>query len=409
MIRAEDNGVPKKAITAHVSIIVVAVPEISENIPVIKSPDQDVELTESDNPGFLVTLIQATDADNDQLWYDIIGGDDRNEFYIGRDNGNVHLAKKLDWETQKDYNLTISISDGIHTITTQLYVTVIDINDHRPEFTESVYRIDISENIEEGTEILQLHATDLDEDKKLFYSLHTSRDPISLKLFRVDSITGSIILTQKLDRETIAEHVLIVIVRDQGTPAKRNYARVVITVHDHNDHVPEFTSKIVQGKVFETAAIGSNVVQVYAIDRDLGDNAKIIYSIVSGNIGNVFNIDSVMGIISVAKDLDIGALSEYMLQVKASDHGKPPLSSQIPVHIMINMADNAPPKFNKIEPAAEIFENLPIGTFVMHLEARSTSSLLFEIIEGNLDDMFIINPSTGVITTKDLLDYEKNK
>lgn len=344
MVRAEDNGEPKRMSTARVSIVVVPVPELSENPPQIKSPNQHVDVTESDSPGFLVTLIQANDDDNDQLWYDIVGGDDRNEFYIGRDNGNVLLAKKLDWETQKEYNLTISISDGIHTVYTQLYVTVIDINDHRPEFTEKSYRIDISEDIDEGTEILQLHATDLDEDKKLFFSLHAARDPISLKKFRVDSVTGKIFLAQKLDREIMDEHILIVIVKDQGTPAKRNYAKIVITVHDHNDHVPEFTSKIVQGKVYETAAIGSRVVQVYAIDRDIGDNADLTYSIVGGNIGNVYNIDPKMGVISVAKDLDISTLSEYMLQVKASDNGKPPLSSQIPVHIMIIMADNAAPK-----------------------------------------------------------------
>lgn len=338
-----------------------------------------------------------------------IGGDEQNDFYIGRDNGNILLAKNLDWETKKEYNLTVSITDGVHLITTQIYITVIDINDHRPEFTESVYRIDISENIEEGTEILQLHATDLDEDKKLFYSLHATRDPISLRLFHVNSVSGSIILNEQLDRELIAEHVLIVIVKDQGTPAKRNYAKVIITVHDHNDHVPEFTTKLLQGKVFETAAIGSNIAQVYAIDRDIGDNAKLTYSIVSGNIGNVFNIDGQFGIISVGKELDMNTLPEYMLQVKVSDHGKPSLFAQIPVHIMIVMADNAPPRFLKIEPAAEIFENLPIGTFVMHIEARSTSSIVFDIIDGNENDMFFINPSTGVITTKDLLDYERNK
>lgn len=344
MVRAEDNGEPKKSTTARVSIIVIPVPDESDHVPIIKTLDQHVEVTESDNPGFLVTLIQAIDEDEDRLWYDIIGGDERNEFYIGRDNGNVLLATKLDWETQKEYNLTISVTDSVHTVTTQLYVSVIDINDHRPEFTESIYKIDISENIDEGTEILQLHATDRDEDKKLFYSLHAARDPISLKLFRVDSVTGNIILSKKLDREIINEHVLVVIVKDQGTPAKRNYAKVFITVHDHNDHIPEFTSKIIEGKVYETSTIGSSVVQVYAIDRDDGDNAKITYSIVGGNIGNVFNIDSNMGVISVAKDLDISTLSEYILQVKASDHGKPPLSSQIPVHIMINMADNASPK-----------------------------------------------------------------
>lgn len=263
----------------------------------------------------------------------------------------------------------------------------------------------------------------------------------------MDSVTGSIIITKKLDREVMSEHLLIVIVKDQGTPAKRNYAKVLITVHDHNDHAPEFTTKILQGKVYETAAKGSSIVRVYATDRDTGDNAKITYSIISGNIGNVFNIEPVMGSIMVAKDLDMSTLSEYMLQVKASDNGKPALSSQIPVHIMINMADNAPPRYlfkfsfiffciistyvarnNSVhflslvslsctisfrfvctDSAAEIFENLPIGTFVTHLEARSTSSLLFEIIDGNKADKFFINPSTGVITTKDILDYEINK
>jgi protocadherin Fat 1/2/3 len=84
------------------------------------------------------------------------------------------------------------------------------------------------------------------------------------------------------DRETIEEHILTVMVKDQGTPSKRNYARVVVTVHDHNDHPPEFTSPILQGKVFETSAVGTAVVQVYAIDRDRGQNAKISYSITSG-------------------------------------------------------------------------------------------------------------------------------
>ncbi len=343
-VRAEDNGTPKKTSTASVHIAVVPIPEESLHPPVLKSPDQHVEVTETDAPGYLVAYFIATDEDNDQLWYDIVSGDEHNEFYIGRDNGNILLAKMLDWERKKEYNLTISISDGVHTIYTQLYVSVIDINDHRPEFTEPLYQVDISENVEAETEILRLHATDADEDKKLFYSLHAARDPISLKLFRVDSVTGSIILSQKLDRELISEHILIVIVKDQGTPAKRNYAKVIITVHDYNDHAPEFSAKLIQGKVYETAAIGTTIIQAYAMDKDIGDNARVTYSIVSGNIGNVFNIDPDMGIISLAKELDMNVLTEYMLQVKATDHGKPSLSSQIPVHIMVNMADNAAPR-----------------------------------------------------------------
>lgn len=50
-------------------------PALKENKhpPQIKTNDQHVDITESDVPGFLVTLIQAHDEDNDHLWFDIIG------------------------------------------------------------------------------------------------------------------------------------------------------------------------------------------------------------------------------------------------------------------------------------------------------------------------------------------------
>ncbi|XP_059608235.1 fat-like cadherin-related tumor suppressor homolog, partial [Phlebotomus argentipes] len=409
LVRAEDAGVPKRAQTTRVSVLVVDVPVESQHAPHVKHTEQHVEITESDQPGFLVTLVQAADEDDDILWYDIVSGDDRNEFFIGRDNGNVLLVKKLDWEQQREYNLTISVTDGVHVTHAFLYVTVLDINDHRPEFSQSVYRVNVSESVEDGTEILQLQATDADADKKLFYSLHAAQDPSSLKMFRVDAVTGGVFLTQKLDREMLKEHVLVVIVRDRGTPAKKNYARVEITVMDYNDHAPEFTTRIVQGKVFETASIGSMVVQLYATDRDQGDNAKITYSIVSGNIGSVFTVDGQMGVIAVAKELDMNSVAEYMLQVKASDGGQPSLSTQIPVHIMVHMADNAPPKFTRHDLAAEIYENQPMGTFVGQVEARSTSSVVYEIVEGNANDTFFVNPSTGVVTTNSGVDYEQQR
>jgi protocadherin Fat 1/2/3 len=409
VIKAEDNGNPKKVKTTAVHVEIVDAPDDSVHKPIIISADQAVDVTENDQPGYLVTYFQAEDKDNDRLWYDIIDGDDNNEFYIG-ESGNVLLAKKLDCEKKREYNLTISVTDGTHIVKTHLYISVINSNDHRPQFTENEYRVEISENTERDSEILQLHATDADDDKRLFYSLHAAKNPASLNMFRLDSISGLLTLTQKLDRELIAQHLLIVSVKDQGTPAKRNFAKVMIKVHDFNNHIPEFTTKLIEGKVYETAVEGTQVVQAYAIDRDAGENAKITYSIVSGNIGNAFQIDENMGIISVVKELDINALPEYMLQVKASDNGKPPLSSQIPIHIMVQMADNAPPRFvtDIRDRATEIYENIPIGSFVKHLEVRSTSSVLFEIANGNVKDIFFINPSTGIITTKDDVDYEEN-
>ena len=85
-----------------------------------------------------------------------------------------------------------------------------------------------------------------------------------------------------LCRERIAEHMLIVMVRDHGMPSKRNFAQVIIHVQDTNDHVPEWSENVVQAHILETAEVGTAVLTILASDRDHGTNALLTYSIVSG-------------------------------------------------------------------------------------------------------------------------------
>lgn len=63
-------------------------------------------------------------------------------------------------------------------------------------------------------------------------------------------------------------------------------------------------------------------------------------------------------------------------------------------------------RFTKDQLLAEVYENLPPGTYVKHVEIRSTSSCTLEIVDGDSDGVFLMNPSTGVISTKLPLDYE---
>lgn len=74
-IRAADHGEPQRSHQTRVSVQVVEAPKESENPPVFKTNNQSVEVTESDEAGFLVALVQASDRDGDPLWYDILGKD----------------------------------------------------------------------------------------------------------------------------------------------------------------------------------------------------------------------------------------------------------------------------------------------------------------------------------------------
>lgn len=63
---------------------------------------------------------------------------------------------------------------------------------------------------------------------------------------------------------------------------KRNLVRVIVNVDDTNDNAPWFVGTPFSGRVFESAAVGSAVLQVTAHDKDKGRNAEIVYSLESG-------------------------------------------------------------------------------------------------------------------------------
>ena len=51
--------------------------------------------------------------------YIFADGDEDKQFDMGSEFGNILVAKKLDWETKNYYNITVSVTDGIHvTLTT---------------------------------------------------------------------------------------------------------------------------------------------------------------------------------------------------------------------------------------------------------------------------------------------------
>lgn len=57
----------------------------------------------------------------------------------------------------------------------------------------------------------------------------------------------------------------------------------------------------------------------------------------------------------------------------------------------------------------ELFENTLPRTEVIHIEATSTSSLNFEIVSGNNENTFLINPNNGILMTRKEFDFERIK
>ncbi|KAM9733934.1 protocadherin Fat 3a [Menidia menidia] len=427
-IKATDNGRPQKSSTARLHIEWIPRLPPSPSPLLFEESFYNFSVMENKKVAEIVGVVTLQQNSN-PVWFEIKGFKLLREmFYIvqsictwncsaeGRNSskstnvkkvmGTIVIAKPVDAEQCAFYNLTVQATDGTNTAYAQVHINVLDVNDNNPTFSQPTYEIIVAEDTPPDAPVAQISASDHDIYHQLTYSLHSSIEPISMHLFRIHPTLGTIYTTQRLDHEACGKHILTVMVKDQESSYRTNVARVLVEVEDVNDHVPIFTRALYKGSVYESAAVGSAVVQVAALDKDKGENAELHYSIEAGNIGNAFQIEPVLGIITVANHLDLSSIGHYVVTVRVTDHGAPPLSTTTIVCIAVTLSDNAGPKFRQPEYQTEITEKAMVGTYVTTLNAVSQSTLTYDIKMGNHERIFRINQYSGVITTQKPLDYE---
>ncbi|XP_035391659.1 protocadherin Fat 3 [Electrophorus electricus] len=426
-IKATDNGSPQKWATTQLHIEWIRKPLPPTQALRFTAPSYNFAVAESTRVSESVGVISVLQPET-QLWFEITGGrTSREKFYIPqsscvrnctddagsyggfdilRGRRTIVVARPLDAESQSLYNMTVQVTDGTNKASTQVYIKVLDSNDNAPAFSQSTHVVSLPEDTPADTEVLKLRAIDKDERAKLSYSVHGSGDPVSMRMFRIHPGTGVVYTADRLDYEAHTQHILTIMVKDQEFPYYRDLAQITVNVEDANDQNPFFTHTVYDGVVTESASPGTPVVQVTALDRDTGRNGEIVYLFEAGNTGGVFGIDSLSGIISVARELDLTFAGHYALTVRAMDGGTPALSATATVRITISLSDLHRPKFTQLDYQAEIRENAPIGTLVTHVKAVSRSLLVYDIMQGNSEKRFGINCYTGVITTQMSLDFE---
>ncbi|KAM4747111.1 protocadherin Fat 2 [Rhinophrynus dorsalis] len=404
-VKAADNGSPPRSSTVRLHIQWILNPTPPEEPLAFEEPVFNFQVMETDPVNHMVGLI-STEFISSQLWFQITGGDDELDFDIDKSTGGLVIARPLQASKKSKYILTVQVTDGSSSVSTQVYIEVVPFNRHRPEFQQSQYKVRVFEDIQLGDEVLKVRATDKDSGSRLVYTIQGSADPRSARMFRLDPNSGGIFITDTLDYESMPLHILTVMVRDQDVPIKRNFVRVTIQVQDSNDHSPHFIRSLYEASLPNSAPVGTEVVQVRATDMDQGDNAKIQYFIQSGSTEGYFDIDTSTGVIALAKPLGNPMKNQYTMTIIAVDQGTPQLQDTATVTVHIKSSDTSPPIFMSTEYVVEISELAPIGSFVTLVNANSWSSVTYEVRDGNTDGSFYINCYSGIISTQKKLDFE---
>ncbi|KAK9406470.1 protocadherin Fat 2 [Crotalus adamanteus] len=460
-VKATDGGTPQLSSSVRLHIDWIPKPLPSSELLAFDEPHFNFAVMETDPVNHMVGVI-SVDAGLSQIWFNITGGDDAMNFDIEKSTGSIIIARTLDAKERSNYNLTIEVTDGSSIIKTQAYIHVIDINQHPPQFSEYQYEARIPEDTPPGTELFFVSATDQDHGKGLIYTLHNSLDPRSLKLFQIDPSRGTLITVSHLDAQSMPLHTLTVMVRDQDVPIKRDFARIVIHIEGCNNHPPQFTSLHYKAEILDVTPIGTEVVQIRALDPDQGVNAEVHYCFEAGNNGNFFTISKLSGIITVSQKLDQSKQERFTLAARSPEGlrliytivekdvlrqfhidfktGMLMVTSQLDyesdtkhtftvratetaagsyseaiVEVHVEDVNDNFPLFSQTVYTVYVSEDMPAQTPVIQLSVTDQDSgwnklISYQILKDRSDasKFFSIDGSTGEITTTRALDYETN-
>uniref|UniRef100_A0A8C5FDN9 Cadherin EGF LAG seven-pass G-type receptor 1a n=1 Tax=Gadus morhua TaxID=8049 RepID=A0A8C5FDN9_GADMO len=395
------------------------------NAPTFKMPNYQLSLAENQEAGTSVITPRATDPDEGEagrleyVMESMFDSRSNDQFTIDPRSGTISTLRPLDREVKDTHVFKVTALDHgtpRRSATTYVTVTVSDTNDHSPVFEQTEYRDSIRENVEVGFEVMTIRATDGDAsaNANMVYKILNADDNPA---FEIDARNGLVRVRERPDREARDRYTLIVEANDQGRdPGPRSAtATVHIAVDDENDNYPQFAEKRYVVRVREDVAVNTKVIRVEATDRDQGNNAKVHYSIISGNVKGQFYIHAPTGVIDIINPLDFESIREYNLRIKAQDGGRPPLinGTGMVVVQVVDVNDNAP-MFVSTPFQASVLENVAVGYSLLHVQAIDADSGENARLEYRLADTppgfpLAINNSTGWVTACGELDRESTE
>uniref|UniRef100_A0A3B3SA85 Cadherin EGF LAG seven-pass G-type receptor 1 n=1 Tax=Paramormyrops kingsleyae TaxID=1676925 RepID=A0A3B3SA85_9TELE len=408
-VEARDHGIPVMSSSATVSITVL---DVNDNVPTFTEKLYSLKINEDAVVGTSVLTVTAVDRDiNSVVTYQIASGNTRNRFAIASQSGGgiITLALPLDYKQERQYVLSVTASDGTRYDTAQVCINVTDANTHRPVFQSTNYQVLVSEDKPVGSTVVVISATDEDtgENARITYIMEDN-----VPQFKIDPDTGAITTQMEIDYENQASYTLVIAAHDNGIPQKSDTTYVEIIVIDANDNAPQFLRDMYQGMVFEDVPVYTSVLQISASDRDAGSNGRLSYTFQGGDDGDGdFVIEQYSGIIRTARKLDRENVPVYSLKAYAVDKGILPLKAVVDIQVsVLDINDNAP-VFEKDRLDIFVEENSPMGSIVARITATdpdegTNAQILYQIVEGNVPEVFQLDIFTGDLITLVDLDYE---
>ncbi|XP_017714253.1 PREDICTED: cadherin EGF LAG seven-pass G-type receptor 2 [Rhinopithecus bieti] len=365
---AVDKGMPPARTPMEVTVTVL---DVNDNPPVFEQDEFDVFVEENSPIGLAVARVTATDPDegtNAQIMYQIVEGNIPEVFQLDIFSGELTALVDLDYEDQPEYVLVIQATSAPLVSRATVHVRLLDRNDNPPvlgnfEILFNNYVTNRSSSFPGGA-IGRVPAHDPDISDSLTYSFERGNE---LSLVLLNASTGELKLSRALDNNRPLEAIMSVLV---------------------------------------------SVLQISATDRDSGLNGRVFYTFQGGDDGDGdFIVESTSGIVRTLRRLDRENVAQYVLRAYAVDKGMPPARTPMEVTVTVLDVNDNPPVFEQDEFDVFVEENSPIGLAVARVTATdpdegTNAQIMYQIVEGNIPEVFQLDIFSGELTALVDLDYE---
>ncbi|XP_076020990.1 protocadherin alpha-C2-like [Genypterus blacodes] len=286
----------------------------------------------------------------------------------------------------------------------------------------AVTHYSIPEEMEVGSVVANL-AGDLGLDVKTLVGRKMRIEIISSrKYLDVNKGTGELYIVERIDRESLCLAKTSCFLKMEAiieNPKRIFY--IELEILDINDNAPHFRRDTIDLDISEATQAGERFSVSNAVDSDVGSNSLKTYHLSESEF---FTIEIQIGRdgskfpdLILKKALDREQQAAHHLILTAVDGGTPARSgtASIIVHVL-DTNDNAP-KFDKDMYQVSIMENSPTGSRVIQVNATdldegSNSDLIYSYslyTSEKTQNTFILNPNSGEITVKGVLNFEDFK
>ncbi|XP_012946811.1 protocadherin-9 [Aplysia californica] len=332
----------------------------------------------------------------------------------------LYVKADMDREQRPYYYLKIvALDGGVPRRSGELAVnvTLSDVNDNAPRFSQQTYDVFVDEVAPLNSRVWTLTATDADvgQNGRVRFRLGTRQSEESFNTFRVIPESGNIVTVRELTSLQGETLRLVVEAIDHGAKPQTAQAEVNIHVVDSVNNPPVITMTLPAGsrvsRVSEKAEPGFVVAHFMVEDADQEENGRVSCHLQDDTFG-LQKLKESEYKVTVYDKLDRERTPFYDVTITCMDSGSPSMSTHVAFSVILEDANDNPPRFLLGTYKVNVTENSE-NTFIVRVEAEDIDlgkngrvNYRLGNVTSLVSSYISVNSLTGEISAKQMLDRE---